>query len=117
MYFEVSAFPQKQFITSDYVVLSALAVVALLLLVFAFFQFKQRRTENPDVALDIKEGKKHRIVAPVDGKDMIFVSRNGYVIAQSQSTTPRANDATLIDLSSYENKIDIDDRSAFEGKT
>jgi hypothetical protein len=104
----------------EYVWMSVAAVVSLLFLAMTIYLFWTKQTEDKSVTLDLAEGKKRRIVAPIEGKEIIFVSPNGTIIVPPEPIEyiGFANDTTLLDLSesNYDNKIDIDDKSVFMGK-
>ena len=64
-----------QFFRESYLALIPSGIVCFLILWTGIGFLKQKRTENPKVTLDLKEGKKRRIVAPIEEKEVIDVTR------------------------------------------
>lgn len=64
-----------QFFAESYLVLVPLAIISLLIILTGIGFLKQKRTENPKVTLDLNEGQKRRIVAPIEEKEVIDVTR------------------------------------------
>lgn len=64
-----------QFFLQSYLALVPTGVVCLLLLLTGIGFLKQKKTENPKVTLDLNEGNKRRILAPIEEKEIIDVTR------------------------------------------
>lgn len=71
--FAVSGFFAFQYFGVSYLWLFLLIIVSLLFLIVGLWLFFSGPTENKDVALDIKEGNKRRIVAPIEKKEIVEV--------------------------------------------
>ena len=64
-----------QFFWNSYLALVPLAIISLLIVWTGIGFLKQKRTENPKVTRDLEDGMKRRIVAPIEEKEIVDVTR------------------------------------------
>jgi len=64
-----------QFFWNSYLIVVSMSIICLLLLLTGIGFLKQKKTENAKVTLDLNEGNKRRVVAPIDEKEVIDVTR------------------------------------------
>lgn len=71
----ILAFIGYLYFLDSYLILAILAVCSALLLLLGISFLKAKKFENHAVTQDLAEGKKRRIVAPIDEKDIVDVTR------------------------------------------
>jgi energy-coupling factor transporter transmembrane protein EcfT len=84
--FVVMAFLALFYFSSSYLWLFILAGVSVLFLIAGLLAFWMGPIEDEKVVLDIQEGKKRRIVAPIESKDIVEAPPKRSAFPRSQST-------------------------------
>jgi hypothetical protein len=71
----ILGFIAYQFFWGSYLLISIISTICLLLLLTGIGFLRAKKTENEQVTIDLKEGLKRRIVAPIEEKEIIDITR------------------------------------------
>ena len=85
IFFLVTVLLAYVFFIRSYLFLSVSAVVSIIFLFAGVMLMRAGSVDDKKVVLDIQEGKKRRIVAPIESKDIIEVGQKGSVFPRRLS--------------------------------